>query len=90
MLITTYKEANQLKSSCILLPTATVPVVTPHVYSVANQVQAHDVYLSCVMCVSYPVCTPKSCAHASFLSLARVKRASTFVYVYVPAHVCKV
>ena len=31
MLITTYKEANQLQSSCISLPTATVPVVTPHV-----------------------------------------------------------
>ena len=29
MLITTYKEANQLQSSCISLPTATVPVVTP-------------------------------------------------------------
>ena len=56
MLITTYKEANQLKSSCILLPTAIVPVVTPHVYSVANQVQVHDVYLSCVVCVCYPVC----------------------------------
>ena len=31
ILITTYKEANQLQSSCISLPTATVPVVTPHV-----------------------------------------------------------
>ena len=31
MLITTYKEANKLQSSCILLPTATVPVVTLHV-----------------------------------------------------------
>ena len=31
MLITTYKEANQLQSRCISLPTATVPVVTPHV-----------------------------------------------------------
>ena len=30
MPITTYKEANQLQSSCISLPTATVPVVTPH------------------------------------------------------------
>ena len=29
--IITYKEANQLQSSCISLPTATVPVVTPHV-----------------------------------------------------------
>ena len=28
MLITTYKEANQLQSSCISLPTATVPIVT--------------------------------------------------------------
>ena len=28
MLITTYKEANQLQSSCISLPTATVPAVT--------------------------------------------------------------
>ena len=26
----TYKEANQLQSSCISLPTATVPVVIPH------------------------------------------------------------
>ena len=31
MLITTYKEANQLQSNCITLPTATVPVVIPHV-----------------------------------------------------------
>ena len=31
MLITTYKEANQLQNSCISLPTATVPVATPHV-----------------------------------------------------------
>ena len=30
MLIKTYKEANQLQSSCISLPTATVPVVTPY------------------------------------------------------------
>ena len=48
-LITTYEEANRLQSS---LPTATVPVVTPHVYacSVANQVRACDVHLS-VLCV---------------------------------------
>ena len=56
MLITTYKEANQLQSSCISLPTATIPVVTPHVYSVANQVQARDVHFSCVTCVCYPAC----------------------------------
>ena len=31
MLITTYKEANQLQHSCISLPTTTVPVVTSHV-----------------------------------------------------------
>ena len=31
MLNTTYKEANQLQSNCSSLPTATVPVVTPHV-----------------------------------------------------------
>ena len=31
ILITTYKEANQLQSSCISLPTATVPAVMPHV-----------------------------------------------------------
>ena len=55
MLITTYKEANQLQSSCISLPTATVPVLTPHC-SVANQVRAHDVYLLCVTCVCYPTC----------------------------------
>ena len=51
MLITAYKEANQLQSSCVSLPTATVPVVTLHVYSVTNQVQARDVHLSCVACV---------------------------------------
>ena len=51
MLITTYKEANQLQSSCISLPTVTVPVVIPHVFSVINQVQARDVHLSCVVCV---------------------------------------
>ena len=70
MLITTYKETNQLKSSCILLPTATVPVVTPHVYSVANQVQAHDVYLPCVMCVSYPVCARQNRVQQSVHTLA--------------------
>ena len=31
MLIATDKEADQLQSSCISLPTATVAVVTPHV-----------------------------------------------------------
>ena len=31
VLLGTYKEANQLQSSCISLPTATIPVVTPHV-----------------------------------------------------------
>ena len=67
MLITTYKETNKLKSSCISLPTATVPVVTPHVYSVANQVLVQDVRLSCVMCVCYPVCARQNrvqqCVH---------------------------
>ena len=51
MLITVYKEANQLQSSCTSLPTATVPVVTLHVYNVANQVQARDMHLLCVTCV---------------------------------------
>ena len=65
MLITTYKQANQLQSSCISLPTVTVPVVTPHVYSVAN-------YSKCklMMCISHVLrvcllshmCMPKSCA----------------------------
>ena len=58
MLITPYKEANQLQSSCISLPTATVPVVTPHMY-VANQVRAHDVHFSCVVCLLFHVCTSK-------------------------------
>ena len=66
MLITTHKEANQLQSSCISLPTATVPAL----YSVANQVLARDMHLSCVACVCYPACAPKPhatvCAHASF------------------------
>ena len=71
MFITTYKEANQLQSSCISLPTATVPVVTPHVTcSVANQVRAYDVHLSCVVRLFSCVRTPKLCAtvhaHTSF------------------------
>ena len=31
MIIATYKEANQLQNNCISLPTATIPVATPHV-----------------------------------------------------------
>ena len=54
MLIATYKEANQLQNSCISLPTATVPIVTP--CSVENQVRACDVHLSCVACICYPAC----------------------------------
>ena len=33
MLITTYKEANQLQNSCISLPKATVSVATSHAYA---------------------------------------------------------
>ena len=46
MLITTYKEANQLQSNCISL--------LHHMCSVANRVQARDVHLSCVAYVCYP------------------------------------
>ena len=57
MLITTYKEANRLQSSCISLPTATVAVVTPHVqYGKLNIVRVSDMHLSCITCVCYPAC----------------------------------
>ena len=70
MLITTYKEADQLQSSCISLPTATVPVVTPHVQcGKLNIVQVSDMHLSCITCVCYPVCACQNrvlqCVHMS-------------------------
>ena len=76
MLITTYKEANQLQSSFISLPTATVPVVIPHEWcGQANQVRAHDVHLSCVACVCYPTCAHQNCVqkyvHTSVFEVLR-------------------
>ena len=62
MLITTYKEADQLQSSCISLPTATVPVVTPHVQcGKLNIVRVNDMHLSCITYVCYPACACQNC-----------------------------
>ena len=55
MLITTYKEANQLQSSCISLPTANVPVVIPYVWCGKPSASLY-VHLSCIACVCYPAC----------------------------------
>ena len=59
MLITTYKEANQLQSSCISLPT--LPYLNlHHTCSVANKVRARDMHLSCVARVCYPACAQQN------------------------------
>ena len=55
--------------------------------SVANQVQACDVHLSCVTCIRYSTCIHQNCmqqcAHRPvFLSFACVKHASTRVYLH--------
>ena len=55
MLITTYKEANQLQSSCISLPTL-LYLYLHNTCSVANKVQACDVHLSCAARVCYTAC----------------------------------
>ena len=57
MLITTYKETNQLQSSCISLPTATVPVVTPHMYIVW---QTNYELVMCISRVSHVFAIPRA------------------------------
>ena len=59
MLITTYKEANQLQSSCLLL----LCLSLHHTCSVANQVQARDIRTSlmCRVCVCHLKCTRQNC-----------------------------
>ena len=86
MLITTYKEANQLQSSCISLPTATVHVVTPHMQCGKPSASLWHASLVCGVCLLFCVRTTKLCAtvpaHASFLSFAYVKRTSIRVCLY--------
>ena len=59
MLITTYKEANQLQSSCISLPTAAVPVV---MYTTRVVWQTKCELLMCISYVSRVFAIPQ--AHA--------------------------
>ena len=73
MLITTYKEANQLQHSCILLPTATVPVAS-YTYCTCSYtthlvLQTKCELMTCTFCVLHAF--TGSCAHATFHATVR-------------------
>ena len=53
-------EAAQLQNQCISLSIHVYCTCTPH-GSVANQVWAHDVHHSCVMCVHWQSCACQIC-----------------------------